>query len=125
MQNEGREDERENGHGGQLDGGVDGRGETQTHNIAALGHDEAKEAGPDNLQQVATLDALLRHKDGPYPKEEGSTAYPKSHQLGTRDAAVGQDVLGKGRHQPKQHHRQQHGTMSPQVLVSGHHLICL
>ena len=117
VQNEGREDERENGHRGQLDGGVDGRGEAQPHNIATLRHDEAKEAGPDNLQQVATLDALLRHKDGPYPEEEGSTANPEGHQLGSRDASIGQDVLGKSRHQPKQHHRQQHGTMSPQVLV--------
>ena len=124
VQNDGREDERENGHRGQLDSRVDGRGEAQPHDIPALGHDKAKEAGPHYLQQVAPLDALLRDKDGPDPEEEGRTAYPEGNQLGPGDAAIGEHIFRKSGHQPKQHHRQQHGTMSPEILVLGHNFIC-
>jgi hypothetical protein len=44
--------------------------------------------------------------------------------LGPRDAAVSEDILGKGSHQPKQHHRQQHGPMRPHVLVLIPCLLC-
>lgn len=124
VEDEGREDEREDGHGGQLDGGVDGRGEAQAHDIAALGHDKAKEAGAHNLQQVAALDVLLRHNQRPHPEEDCRTANPEGDQLRTRDAPIGEDVLRKGSHQPEQHHRQQHGPMRLHVLVIGHHFIC-
>ena len=124
VEDDGREDEREDGHRGQFDGGIDGRGEAQSHDIAALGHNEAKEAGAHDLQQVAALDALLRHNDRSQPKEDGRAANPEGNQLRPRDAAVGEDILGEGSHQPEQHHCQQHGAMSLKVLVLGHHFIC-
>ena len=124
VQDDGREDERENGHGSQLDGGVDGRGEAQSHDVAALGHDKSEETGTHDLQQVAALDALLWHNDRSQPKEDGRAANPEGNQLRPRDAAVGQDILGKGSHQPEQHHCQQHGAMSLKVLVLGHRFIC-
>ena len=61
VQQDGRQDEREDGHRGQLDGGIDGRSETQANNIATLGQREAEEARPGNLNEVPWLHPLLRH----------------------------------------------------------------
>ena len=113
VQQDGRQDEGEDGHRGQLDGGVDGRGETQAHDVAALGQSEAKEARPGNLRQVATLHPLLRHDERPQPEDDRRPDDTECHQLRPRDAAAGKHVLGERRHQPEQHHGQQHRPMRP------------
>jgi len=43
--------------------------------------------------------------------------------LRPRDAAMGKHVLGERRHQPKQHHGQQHRPMCLQVLIAIYNLI--
>ena len=126
VQQDRRQDECEDGHRRQLDGGIDGRGKTQAHDVTSLGQREAKEARPGNLRQVATLHPLLRHDERPQPEDDRRADDTERHQLRPRDAAACEHILGERRHQPEQHHRQQHRPMRPQVLVSSHYFIyCL
>lgn len=117
MQQDGRQDEREDGHGCQLDGGVDGRGETQSHDVATLGQCEAKESRPGNLEEIPWLDALLWHDNRSQPEQQCGTDDTERHQLRTCDAATGQHVFRERRHQPKQHHGQQHRPMRLKILI--------
>lgn len=113
VQQDGRQDEREDGHRRQLDSGIDGRGETQAHDVAALGQREAKEACSRYLEEIASLDALLRHNERSEPEEQCRPDDAERHQLRSRDAATGEHVLGERRHQPEQHHGQQHRPVRP------------
>ena len=63
VQQDRRQDKGEDGHRRQLDGGIDGRGEAQAHDVAALGHHKAEDARSHDAQQVATLHVLLGDKE--------------------------------------------------------------
>ena len=117
MQQDRRQDEGEDGHGRQLDGGIDGRSEAQAHDVATLSQRKAEKARTGNLEEITTLNALLRHNNRPQPEEQCCPNDPERHQLRSRDATVGEHVLTERRHQPEQHHGQQHRAMCLQVLI--------
>ena len=118
MQQEGGQDKGEDGHRCQLDSRIDGRRETQSHDVAALGQREAKEACSRYLEEIASLDALLRHNERSEPEEQCRPDDAERHQLRSRDAATGEHVLGERRHQPEQHHGQQHRPVGRPVLIT-------